>query len=431
MASSATSSCCAAALACAPERHGGRARSPAVLPDATCHPRAQAAHLGCPCPTASWLHREQQLISISSPASGAAGYRNATDLNNIERRSGRDAVRVSTLRRLRDAYAGAKETPEYERLHRLVDGDLMWDVVVSVRDTGVVERVFDLEVRPNGRRIENFLGGHGGVFVSNTAGFVDRGLGRAPHARALERGDVADRSVPGDEDRPDPLPAHDHAGRSSVRQRLDRLEVPGPARSYAVALLPQLRLPVTTDVGRCSWAGTDPLMVAYHDDEWGVPDARRPPSVRAAHTRRRAGGLELDARSCNKREGYRAAFAGFDRRAVAAFDDATWSVSRRRAHRAPPRQDRVDDQQRACGPRGAGGARQLRRVRVVVRRRHARSSARAHAARPAAGSRPPSPPRSARTSSSRGFRFVGPTTVYAFMQAAGLADDHVAGCFRR
>ena len=108
-------------------------------------------------------------------ASRASGYKNATDLNNIERRYGRDAVRVSTLRRLRDAYSDATGSPEYARLDRLVQGDLMWDSVVNVRDTGVVERIFDLEVRPNGRRIENFLAGHGGVFVSNTAGFVDAG----------------------------------------------------------------------------------------------------------------------------------------------------------------------------------------------------------------------------------------------------------------
>ena len=108
-------------------------------------------------------------------ASRAAGYKNASDLNNIERRSGRDAVRVSTLRRLRDAYVGAIGSSEFARLDRLVEGDLMWDIVVDVRDTGSVERIFDLEVRPNGRRIENFLAGHGGVFVSNTAGFVDAG----------------------------------------------------------------------------------------------------------------------------------------------------------------------------------------------------------------------------------------------------------------
>jgi deoxycytidine triphosphate deaminase len=58
---------------------------------------------------------------------------------------------------------------------RLVDGDLLWDSVVEVRDTESVEPIFDLEVRPNGKKIENFLAGHGGVFVSNTAGFVDAG----------------------------------------------------------------------------------------------------------------------------------------------------------------------------------------------------------------------------------------------------------------
>jgi hypothetical protein len=56
-----------------------------------------------------------------------------------------------------------------------IDGDLAWDSVVEVRDTGVSEPIFDLEVRPGGRKIENFLAGHGGIFVSNTAGFVDAG----------------------------------------------------------------------------------------------------------------------------------------------------------------------------------------------------------------------------------------------------------------
>ncbi len=109
-------------------------------------------------------------------ASHAAGYTHASDLNNIERRWGRDAVRVPTLRRLRDAYADrAIGTDELARLDRLVDGDLMWDEVVSVRDTGATETIFDIEVRPGGRHIENFLAGSGGVFVSNTAGFVDAG----------------------------------------------------------------------------------------------------------------------------------------------------------------------------------------------------------------------------------------------------------------
>jgi deoxycytidine triphosphate deaminase len=55
-------------------------------------------------------------------------------------------------------------------------GDLRWETVVAIEDTGAIEPVFDLEVRPSGRLTENFLAGYGGVFVSNTAGFVDAGF---------------------------------------------------------------------------------------------------------------------------------------------------------------------------------------------------------------------------------------------------------------
>jgi dCTP deaminase len=109
-------------------------------------------------------------------ASRLAGYRHPTDLCNLETRSGREAVRLATLRRLRRAYARRPQCrTSLRRLDRLVDGDLLWDEVVEVRDTGGSEPIFDLEVRPGGRKIENFLAGAGGVFVSNTAGFVDAG----------------------------------------------------------------------------------------------------------------------------------------------------------------------------------------------------------------------------------------------------------------
>jgi dCTP deaminase len=108
-------------------------------------------------------------------ASRLAGYKYPTDLCNIEQRTGRDAVRVATLRRLRTVYARRPECTSLHRLDRLIDGGLLWDRVVEVRDTGRVEPIFDLEVRPNGRKVENFLAGEGGVFVSNTAGFVDAG----------------------------------------------------------------------------------------------------------------------------------------------------------------------------------------------------------------------------------------------------------------
>jgi dCTP deaminase len=65
---------------------------------------------------------------------------------------------------------------QFRRLASLAKGEVLWDRVVDVRDTGAEEVVFDLEVRPAGRRIENFLAGSGGVFVSNTAGYVDAGF---------------------------------------------------------------------------------------------------------------------------------------------------------------------------------------------------------------------------------------------------------------
>lgn len=109
-------------------------------------------------------------------ASRAAGYRNASDLCNLENRTGRDAVRIATLQRLRRLYARRPEcSPAIDKLHRLIDGDLLWDRVAEIHDTGISEPIYDIEVRPGGKKIENFLAGRGGVFVSNTAGFVDAG----------------------------------------------------------------------------------------------------------------------------------------------------------------------------------------------------------------------------------------------------------------
>jgi hypothetical protein len=58
----------------------------------------------------------------------------------------------------------------------LADGNLAWDRVVEVVDTNEWERIYDIEVRPGGRKIQNFLAGRGGIFASNTAGFIDAGF---------------------------------------------------------------------------------------------------------------------------------------------------------------------------------------------------------------------------------------------------------------
>ena len=125
----------------------------------------------------SLLRRAREDAGLAQGAASLrAGYRHATDLNNIEQRAGRDAVRRATLRRLHDVYAAhAPESSAVRRLGELAHGDLLWDRVVEVRDTGETETIYDLEVRPEGRKIENFVAGAGGVFVSNTAGFVDAG----------------------------------------------------------------------------------------------------------------------------------------------------------------------------------------------------------------------------------------------------------------
>ncbi len=123
------------------------------------------------------LTQVRQATGLSQvDASRRLGFTTASGLNNIERRSGRIAVRLRTLRRMLDGYRSlAGHTPELQRLARIVAGDLLWDEVVEIRYTGSTEPVYDLEVRPDGMHIENFLAGNGGVFASNTAGFVDAG----------------------------------------------------------------------------------------------------------------------------------------------------------------------------------------------------------------------------------------------------------------
>ena len=150
-------------------------------------------------------------------------------------------MRFATLRRLRDAYAsGAAGTESSPRLDRLVDGDLLWDEVVEVRDTGVTETIFDIEVRPGGRHIENFLAGSGGVFVSNTAGFVDAGW---DGHLTLELSNVANLPIalyPGMKIGQISFLRMTTAAEHPYGSQSHRFQVPGAARAHAVALLPEL-----------------------------------------------------------------------------------------------------------------------------------------------------------------------------------------------
>jgi dCTP deaminase len=127
-----------------------------------------------------------------SDAAAAMGYSSKSSISNVENEE-YDTVKRETLERFRDAYgdAGADTT----RLDQILDGGVRFEEVVAVEQTERVEPTYDLEVQPNGETIENFLGGRGGVFLSNTAGLCDPGyqgqitlelsnLGAAPVALA-------------------------------------------------------------------------------------------------------------------------------------------------------------------------------------------------------------------------------------------------------
>jgi DNA-3-methyladenine glycosylase I len=175
---------------------------------------------------------------------------------------------------------------------------------------------------------------------------------------------------------------------------------------------------------RCAWAVGDPLLVAYHDDEWGRP-LRGDDAVFELLTLEgfQAGLSWLTI--LRKREAFRSAFAGFRVAAVAAFDEA--DVARLLGDAGIVR-NRAKIEATVANARAAlalpGGEGRLTELLW--------SFAPGARARPQTFAEVPAQtPESTALSKElkrRGFRFVGPTIVYAFMQAAGMVDDHLAGC---
>lgn len=113
--------------------------------------------------TADWTMME---------AAEAIGYASPSSITAVENER-YDGIKQSTLRRFRNAYAD--KGVDTTRLNQLIDGDVCFDRVIRVEKTDRVEPTYDLEVQPGGRPIENFIGGRGGIFLSNTAGIVDPG----------------------------------------------------------------------------------------------------------------------------------------------------------------------------------------------------------------------------------------------------------------
>ncbi|MDE3195329.1 MAG: DNA-3-methyladenine glycosylase I [Acidobacteriota bacterium] len=176
---------------------------------------------------------------------------------------------------------------------------------------------------------------------------------------------------------------------------------------------------------RCVWAGAEPLMVAYHDEEWGVPEY----DSRALWEKLMLDGFQAGlswAIILRKREAFRRAFKDFDPGKVARFEEA--------------------DILRLLND--AGIVRSRAKIEAVI------GGARAYLTMQQAGEdfsdfiwtmaggKPiqnsgevvASSPLSEQISKQlrkRGYKFVGPVIVYAWMQAVGIVNDHSPECFRR
>jgi dCTP deaminase len=117
-------------------------------------------------------YREQAGLTLAEAAT-AMGFSSNSSVSNVENRE-YGSVKRDTLERFRDCYRD--HGVRTDRLDAILAGSVQFDRVDMVVDTGRVETTYDLEVQPAGRAVENFLGGFGGIFLSNTAGFIDPGF---------------------------------------------------------------------------------------------------------------------------------------------------------------------------------------------------------------------------------------------------------------
>ena len=181
-----------------------------------------------------------------------------------------------------------------------------------------------------------------------------------------------------------------------------------------------------TEKRRCAWAGTDPLYVAYHDDEWGIPEHDEIRLFEMLILEGAQAGLSWWT-ILKKRENYRRAFAGFDPARVARFDrrkvesllrDQGIVRNRLKVHSAVTNAEAYLQIQDEFGgfdsfiwdfvggkPR-TNAWRTMKQVPVTTPESDAMS----------------------RELKRRGMKFVGSTICYAFMQAVGMVNDHTTDC---
>jgi len=184
-------------------------------------------------------------------------------------------------------------------------------------------------------------------------------------------------------------------------------------------------MPSIKPIRRCSWAGNDPVYVAYHDNEWGVPQLDSRSLWEMLMLEGFQAGLSWIT-ILRKRDAFRKAFQNFDPHKVARFTE--------------------DDIQRLL--QDTGIVRSRAKIEATI------AGARIYLAMQSAGedfsafawsfvngkpiqNKGPVPAKTplseeiSKVLKKQGFKFVGPTIVYAWMQAVGMVNDHAPDCFRR
>ena len=203
--------------------------------------------------------------------------------------------------------------------------------------------------------------------------------------------------------------------------------------------VPQPRALVLGDDGlhRCGWGASTPESVAYHDTEWGRPVREDGALYERLVLEGFQSGLSW-LTILRKREHFRAAFAGFDPEVVAGFDDG--DVERLLGDAGIVRhrgkiQAAIANARALLAMQQAEGEGALTRLLEqgapddeALRREGYRRPPAALADLPASTAATTALARDLRR---RGWRFLGPTTLYAALQATGFVDDHLVGCHRR
>jgi DNA-3-methyladenine glycosylase I len=179
---------------------------------------------------------------------------------------------------------------------------------------------------------------------------------------------------------------------------------------------------------RCPWPGQDPFYVAYHDDEWGVPEY----DDRALYEKLVLDGFQAGLSwitILRKRENFRKAFDGFEPAKIARYSPKkierlmqdTGIVRNRMKIEGAVASARAFLDVMEKGPGFSallwdfvGGAPKVNRFKSVKQ----------------VPAETPISKAMSKELSARGFKFVGPTIVYAFMQATGMVNDHLVDCYR-